>query len=103
MHRADLHDALRAALGDQHITLAARCVYVEQHDSEVSLGFADGHCATGDLLIGADGIDSVIRDYVAGPASQPGGDRLPGAAWYQRQSGTWSVCKCVSTCSSGRA
>ena len=25
MHRADLHDALRAALGDEHITLGACC------------------------------------------------------------------------------
>ena len=30
LHRADLHDALRAALGDRHITLGARCVAVEQ-------------------------------------------------------------------------
>src|SRR5215213_4251124 len=29
LHRADLHDALRAALGDQHIILGARCVRVE--------------------------------------------------------------------------
>ena len=35
LHRADLHDALRAALGDRHITLGARCVAVEQHDTAV--------------------------------------------------------------------
>ena len=29
--------------------------------------FADGREATGDLLIGADGIHSVVRDHVAGP------------------------------------
>src|SRR5215218_7202042 len=67
LHRADLHDALRAALGDQHITLGARCVAVEQHASGVTTRFADGHHATGDVLIGADGIHSVVREYVAGP------------------------------------
>jgi salicylate hydroxylase len=67
VHRADLHDALRAALGDQHITLGARCVSVEQHGVEVAIGFADGRHAFGDLLVGADGTHSVVRQYVAGP------------------------------------
>jgi salicylate hydroxylase len=68
MHRADLHDALHATLGDQHITLGSRCVSVEQHGSEVTIRFADGRHATGDVLIGADGIHSIVRDYVAVPA-----------------------------------
>lgn len=67
LHRADLHDALRAALGDRHITLASRCVAVEQHESMVTARFSDGREATGDLLVGADGIHSVVRNYVAGP------------------------------------
>lgn len=67
VHRADLHDALRAALGDRHVTLGARCVSVEQQGSEVTVRFADGRTATGDLLIGADGIHSAVREYVAGP------------------------------------
>ncbi len=67
LHRADLHDALRAALGDPHITLGARCVAVEQRDNSVTARFADGREATGDLLIGADGIHSVVREHVAGP------------------------------------
>jgi salicylate hydroxylase len=66
VHRADLHDALRVAVGDEHITLGACCVSVEQHGSEVSIGFADGRHATGDLLIGADGVHSVVRGFVAG-------------------------------------
>jgi salicylate hydroxylase len=67
LHRAHLHDALRAALGDKHITLGARCVAVAQHGTTVELRFADGREAAGELLIGADGIHSVVRDYVAGP------------------------------------
>ena len=68
VHRADLHNLLRAALGDQHITLGTRCVSVEQHGSVVTIRFADGRHATGDLLIGADGIHSVVREYVVGSA-----------------------------------
>ncbi|HEY7035425.1 MAG TPA: FAD-dependent monooxygenase [Thermomicrobiales bacterium] len=67
LHRADLHDSLRAALGDRHLTLGARCLAVEQHDCAVDVRFADGREATGDLLIGADGIHSVVREHVAGP------------------------------------
>jgi salicylate hydroxylase len=67
LHRADLHDVLRAALGDSHITLGARCVAVEQDDHVVTARFADGRQAAGELLIGADGIHSVVREYVAGP------------------------------------
>jgi salicylate hydroxylase len=67
LHRADLHDALRVALGDPHITLGARCVAVKQHDNGVTAGFADGRAARGELLIGADGIHSVVREHVAGP------------------------------------
>lgn len=67
LHRADLHDALRAALGDEHITLGARSVAIEQRDDAVTARFADGRDASGDLLIGADGIHSVVREHVAGP------------------------------------
>ncbi|MGI8553087.1 MAG: FAD-dependent monooxygenase [Dehalococcoidia bacterium] len=66
LHRADLHTVLRSALGDAHISLGARCVGVEQQDGQVSLTFADGRQAAGDLLIGADGIHSTVRQYVAG-------------------------------------
>jgi salicylate hydroxylase len=67
LHRADLHDALRVALGEQHLTLGARCVAVEQRDGAATARFADGREATGALLVGADGIHSVVREHVAGP------------------------------------
>ncbi len=67
LHRADLHGALHAALGEEHITLGARCVAVEEHGPEVVIRFADARAARGDLLVGADGIHSVVRGYVAGP------------------------------------
>lgn len=66
LHRADLHNALRTALGDEHITLGARSVAVEQRNTAVTVHFADGRNATGELLIGADGVHSVVREHVAG-------------------------------------
>lgn len=67
LHRADLHTALRAALGEGHITLGARRVDITQDETTVTAHFADGRQARGDLLIGADGIHSVARGHVAGP------------------------------------
>src|SRR5215207_3016010 len=81
MHRADLHDALRAALGDRHVTLGAQCVSVEQHDADVAVRFADGRHASGDVAIGADGIHSLVREYVAG-RDQP--TWWPQVAWRGR-------------------
>jgi len=67
LHRADLHAALRDAVGDRHITLGARCVAVEQDGIGVELRFANGYAACGDVLVGADGVHSVVREHVAGP------------------------------------
>jgi salicylate hydroxylase len=67
LHRADLHDALRAALGKGSITLGARCVAVTQDETTVTARFTDGREVSGNLLIGADGIHSIVREYVAGP------------------------------------
>jgi salicylate hydroxylase len=67
LHRADLHDALRVALGEGQITLNARCIAVKQDETTVTARFADGREVSGDLLIGADGIHSVVREHVVGP------------------------------------
>jgi salicylate hydroxylase len=67
LHRADLHHALCEALGNEHITLAARCVSVDESNGAATIGFADGRTASGDMVIGADGVHSVVREYVAGP------------------------------------
>ena len=66
LHRADVHNALRVASGDGCIVLGARATTIETSDSHVVVRFADGRSATGDVLIGADGIHSVVRDHVAG-------------------------------------
>jgi salicylate hydroxylase len=67
-HRADLLDAIRAAVPTDRIRLGARCTGVETQDSGVRLHFADGSIADADVVIGADGVHSVIRGSLTTPA-----------------------------------
>ena len=70
VHRAELQTTLVEALGAQRIRLGASCVAVEQDASAVRACFAGGDTAEGDVLIGADGLHSVVRATLHG-ASPP--------------------------------
>jgi FAD-dependent urate hydroxylase len=63
IHRADLQRELAAAAGE--VRLGAEITAVEQHDDGVVARDADGSEARGDLLVGADGLNSVIRSAIA--------------------------------------
>jgi salicylate hydroxylase len=68
-HRADLHQTLADAvhaLKPDAIHLDARAVGVAQDATRVTLTLADGVRATGDALIGADGVHSVVRAALFG-------------------------------------
>lgn len=67
MHRAELHATLLGALGAGHVRLGARCLGFEQDAQCVSARFADGSSATADLLVGADGLRSAVREQLHGP------------------------------------
>ncbi|MEB8340294.1 FAD-dependent monooxygenase [Streptomyces endophyticus] len=66
-HRAHLLDALRSAVPDGAVRLGARCTAVEPHADGVRLAFADGTRTDADLVIGADGMHSLVRETVAEP------------------------------------
>ncbi|WP_327665227.1 FAD-dependent monooxygenase [Streptomyces sp. NBC_00498] len=66
-HRAHLLDALRSAVPDGAVRLGARCTSVEPRADGVRLTFADGTRADADLVIGADGMHSLVRETVAEP------------------------------------
>jgi salicylate hydroxylase len=67
-HRADLHRLLRAKVPDSVITLNARCTAVASSDRGAVATFADGSTVEADLIVGADGIRSVVRECLFGPA-----------------------------------
>lgn len=71
MHRADFHDILanRARQDNPDVLrLNKRATGFVEDDKGVELKFADGTSARGDLLIGADGLKSVVRRQILGDA-----------------------------------
>ncbi|MEV5123396.1 FAD-dependent oxidoreductase [Streptomyces decoyicus] len=72
LRRGELNAALQAEVVRRGIRLShgARLVSVENGPDEVTAHFADGSAATGDLLIGADGLSSTVRRLIA-PGAEP--------------------------------
>ena len=66
VHRVSLLQALGDRLSGAGLHLGRRCVGVEEGPAGVELRFADGGTATADVVVGADGVHSVIRRHVAG-------------------------------------
>lgn len=67
IHRADLLDALRGALAPGTIRLGARAAGILEDGAGATLLLADGSRMAGDLVVGADGIHSVVRAALFGP------------------------------------
>lgn len=73
VHRADLHGALADAVranDAQALHVGARYTGLEEATSAVTAAFADGATATGDILVGCDGIKSAVRETLWG-ADEP--------------------------------
>ncbi len=66
IHRAELLLGLTKLMDERSVHCHARCVGFEQNSRSVTACFADGRKAEGDLLIGADGLHSVIRTKLFG-------------------------------------
>ncbi|MCW5572531.1 MAG: FAD-dependent monooxygenase [Steroidobacteraceae bacterium] len=72
IHRADLHDALAAAVRANDaaaIRPGRRLVTLSQTGDGVRLGFADGGTATADVVVGADGSRSQTRHLLFGDSA----------------------------------
>lgn len=67
-HRADLLETLRALIPNDQLRLSSRCVSVDAAAERVGLRFASGEAIEADVVVGADGIHSVVRATVAEPA-----------------------------------
>jgi salicylate hydroxylase len=66
IHRADLLDVLLTGLKRSQYRLSARVNRFEQDEKSVTICLDDGTTASGDVLIGADGIHSVVRAQMFG-------------------------------------
>lgn len=64
--RADLHSVLADALGADAIRFGARCTGYGQDGDGVVACFEDGREEGGDVLVGADGLTSTIRQQLLG-------------------------------------
>lgn len=64
--RADLQGLLMERFGMAHVRLGMRMVGVSQTPDDVTVTFENGETATGDVLIGADGARSLVREHVLG-------------------------------------
>lgn len=64
--RTELQAMLLEVAGAEKVKLQMRCVAVEEDEDSVTAVFEDGHRATGDVLVGADGIRSQVREHVLG-------------------------------------
>jgi 6-hydroxynicotinate 3-monooxygenase len=69
VHRGDLQEALTGALAPGALELGKRLVEVEEGSFGAALTFADGSKAEADIVIGADGINSRLREILLGPES----------------------------------
>jgi FAD-dependent urate hydroxylase len=69
IHRSKLQRLLADALGDDTIAFNHRCIGVRQDEGAARADFEGGENATADLLIGADGVHSVVRSAVRSVSS----------------------------------
>jgi salicylate hydroxylase len=68
MHRADLVEMLAKALPSGIVHTGHRATSFEQRGDKALVTFANGVVAEGDVVVGADGIHSVLRPYVFPPS-----------------------------------
>jgi len=66
IHRGDFHKLLTDALPAGAIAFDKRLTDVADDGDQVQLSFGDGSQASADIVIGADGVNSVIREALLG-------------------------------------
>jgi salicylate hydroxylase/6-hydroxynicotinate 3-monooxygenase len=101
MHRGDLHAALAEIVPAEIVHRSRKLAGLRQRKDRVALDFADGSSAEAELVVGADGVHSVVREILLGaekprfsgrvayrttyPASLLGGAEIDDAAkWWGR-------------------
>jgi salicylate hydroxylase len=66
IHRADLLSALGDAAPRDCVEVGRRCIDLVEADEQIEIRFADGHAASADIVVAADGIHSKAREKFLG-------------------------------------
>ena len=69
LHRADLHDALADLVPTDIVHLNKKLIDLKHEDGGVTLTFDDGANVSAGIVIGADGVHSLVRESILGPDS----------------------------------
>jgi 6-hydroxynicotinate 3-monooxygenase len=64
IHRGDLHDILAKAVAPKNIAFDHQLVDLKKSQDRYSLRFSNGKTAQADIVIGADGIRSTVREFL---------------------------------------
>lgn len=67
VHRGDLHELMVDALDPARLHFGKRLEDVDDDGDRVTLTFADGSVEHADIVIGADGVNSRVREKLLGP------------------------------------
>jgi 6-hydroxynicotinate 3-monooxygenase len=67
VHRGDLHAAIISKVQPESIEGGKRLIALDRSGRDIVLRFADGSTAEADLVIGADGVASKVRESLLGP------------------------------------
>jgi 6-hydroxynicotinate 3-monooxygenase len=99
VHRHDLYAAIPEKVEPGTIAFGRRLTDVKQDGNVVHLSFADGSEAEADVVIGADGVNSKLREAVVGPSQSRFSGAVAHRAIYPRR---WSAaCKCATAPNGG--
>jgi 2-polyprenyl-6-methoxyphenol hydroxylase-like FAD-dependent oxidoreductase len=66
IHRAQLQLMLLSDVGLDYVVLGANAITFDQDATGVAVGSSDGRTWSGDLLVGADGVHSMVRQRLLG-------------------------------------
>ena len=89
VRRGELHEVLRGGMAEAGIpiTYGARLASIDETGDAVRARFADGRVATGDILIGCDGVRSPTRAWIDPHAPAPAYSGLVGLGGFCRVDG----------------
>ncbi len=66
VHRGDLHAVLESALSHDTVAFGHRLMAIEERGTSVRLDFENGVTEDADIVIGADGVNSKLREFLLG-------------------------------------